>query len=160
MPSHKSDRSEHQVAALPLRLSSEGHLELLLVTSRETRRWIVPKGWPMKGVKDHKAAAIEAREEAGVRGVALRTEIGRYSYWRRTGRDFRLTEVVAFALRVEARLTKWKEQGQRETRWAGLLDAADLVADPELSTLIVRLPLNLAVMKFFGCVPGSQSARQ
>ncbi|GGE05394.1 NUDIX hydrolase [Aureimonas endophytica] len=138
------------MAALPLRLSEAGRPELLVVTSRETRRWIVPKGWPMKGLKDHKAAAIEALEEAGVRGTMLRRAAGHYSYWRRTRTDFRLTDVVAYALKVETVLAEWKEREQREARWANLLDAADLVADPELSTLIVRLPLDAKVMKFLG----------
>lgn len=63
-----SQKILRQVASLPLRRSEDGKIEVLLVTSRETRRWIIPKGWPMKGKKQHEAAAIEAEEEAGVIG--------------------------------------------------------------------------------------------
>ena len=60
--------AHRQVAALPLRRSKKGALEILLVTSRTTGRWIIPKGWPSKRIKDHKAAAREARQEGGVKG--------------------------------------------------------------------------------------------
>ncbi len=58
-----------QVAAIPVRKSAEGQLEVLLVTTRETQRWVVPKGWPLPRRPDHEAAANEAWEEAGVRGT-------------------------------------------------------------------------------------------
>src|SRR5262245_27803842 len=57
-----------------------GDIEILVVTSRETRRWIIPKGWPMKGKEPHKAAAIEAWEEAGVRGKPNKKSVGSYTY--------------------------------------------------------------------------------
>lgn len=107
----------------------------------------------MKGLKDHKAARIEAREEAGIRGPMLHSAVGRYAYWRRTTKDFRLTEVVAYAMRVERQFKSWKEKGQREARWAGVPDAADLDFEPELSTLIVRLPLDPKVMEFLTLRP-------
>ncbi|WP_193227773.1 NUDIX hydrolase [Aureimonas psammosilenae] len=159
MPAAKKSRHDYQVAALPLRLSPDGRPELLLVTSRQTQRWIVPKGWTMKGVKDHRAAATEAFEEAGIEGTMLREPVGCYTYWRRTSHDFRLTTVVAYAMRVERTLAKWKEKGQREMRWAGLLQAADLVAEPELSTLIARLPLDRQVMSLIAPEPGGSSQR-
>ena len=87
----------NQVAAIPVRRRGDGNLEVLLVTSRETRRWIVPKGWPWPEVSDHEAAAAEAWEEAGVRGRILADELGAYTYdkqrdrarvrWRRSGGD-------------------------------------------------------------------------
>ncbi|MGB7917572.1 MAG: NUDIX domain-containing protein, partial [Rhodomicrobium sp.] len=64
--------ARRQVAALPLRLAKNGAIEILLVTSRDTGRWIIPKGWTSKRIKDCKAAAREAREEAGVKGKILR----------------------------------------------------------------------------------------
>lgn len=146
----KSDRARDQIAALPVRLTATGAIEVLLVTSRETRRWIIPKGWPMKGLKDHQAAEVEAREEAGVKGRMLRGSIGHYTYWRRTEVDFRLCRVAVFLMRVERQLKNWKEKGQRENRWAGVLDAADLVLEPELSTLIVRLPTDDRALEFLG----------
>ena len=129
-------KSGRQVAALPMRLTDNGDSQVLLVTSRETRRWIIPKGWPMKGLKDHRAAAIEAEEEAGLKGRMLKNAVGQYTYWRRTKRDFRLTSVHVFLLCVEGRLERWKEIGQREMRWVAWQDVATIVQEPELVSLI------------------------
>ena len=63
---HRKPRK--QAAALPVRVDDEGRVHVLLITSRETQRFIIPKGWPMKGRKDHQAAAIEAQQEAGIIG--------------------------------------------------------------------------------------------
>ena len=72
-----------QVAALPLRQAKDGTLEILLVTSRDTGRWIIPKGWPSKRLKDCKVAAREARQEAGVKGKIRREATGSYWYVKR-----------------------------------------------------------------------------
>ena len=72
-----------QVAALPVRRTPSGALRVLLVTSRETRRMVIPKGWPWRGVKDYKAAAEEAREEAGILGKTRKKPIGSYTYFKR-----------------------------------------------------------------------------
>ena len=129
-------KPKRQVAALPMRLSATGVPQVLLVTSRETRRWIIPKGWPMKGLKDHRAAAIEAAEEAGVQGRVLKRAVGQYTYWRRTKRDFRLTPVSVFLLSVDGAMKRWKEKGQREVSWIDARYAAVVVQEPELVTLI------------------------
>jgi 8-oxo-dGTP pyrophosphatase MutT (NUDIX family) len=68
-----------QFAALPYRVAAEG-LEILLVTSRDTRRWVIPKGWPLKREKPHASAAREALEEAGVTGKIGKVAIGDYAY--------------------------------------------------------------------------------
>ena len=78
-----------QIAAMPIRRVADGSAEILLVTSRTTQRWIVPKGWPIKGLKDHDAAAREAFEEAGVVGRISEKPAGRYTYWKRMSRPFR-----------------------------------------------------------------------
>ena len=70
-----------QVAALPVRIDTGGKPWILLVTSRETSRWIIPKGWTMKGRRAWEAAAIEAIEEAGVVGRLRRKPIGSYHYF-------------------------------------------------------------------------------
>src|ERR1700761_2252507 len=72
-----------QYAALPWRHRHGEELEILLATSRETRRWVIPKGWPMKNRKPHAAAAQEAFEEAGVSGRVMKRSIGRYNYVKR-----------------------------------------------------------------------------
>jgi len=86
----KSDRtSDTQYGALPWRHGPHG-LEIMLITSRETKRWVIPKGWPMVGKKPHRVAEIEAFQEAGVKGIIAkkadrRLSISENSFrWRRT----------------------------------------------------------------------------
>ncbi len=130
-----------QIAAMPIRRLPGGGLEVLLVTSRTTRRWIVPKGWPIKGLTDPEAAAREAYEEAGVVGHIVKEPAGRYSYWKRMSDHFVLCEVTLFLLDVERQLPTWAEQGQRESRWFSPEDAADLVDEPELASAIRNVSL-------------------
>ena len=85
------------MAALPLRLAKDGEFEILLVTSRDTGRWIIPKGWTSKRIKDCKAAAREAREEAGVKGKILRDAIGTYRYFKRELGNGARVEVQRFS---------------------------------------------------------------
>ncbi len=132
-----------QVAAVPVRNDPEGQLRVLLMTSRETQRLIVPKGWPMKGRKDHRAAAIEAREEAGVIGRMHKKPIGTYIYWKRLPGRFEFCRVKVFILEVERQLTLWREKDQRRIGWFRANDAADLVDDPGLGTIIRKLPKRL-----------------
>ena len=73
-----------QYGALPYRFTPEAALEILLVTTRRTRRWIIPKGWPIKGLRSPKAAAREAYEEAGVSGRVGVKPIGTFTYERRS----------------------------------------------------------------------------
>jgi 8-oxo-dGTP pyrophosphatase MutT (NUDIX family) len=128
-----------QVSALPLQRDEQGNLRVLLITSRETRRWIIPKGWPMKGLDDSEAAAREALEEAGVTGRVRRKPIGTYQYWKRGVASFELCEVKVYPLEVERQLETWREKGQREARWFSPEDAADLVEEPGLRALIATL---------------------
>src|SRR6185295_17513160 len=72
-----------QLAALPWRRGLDGALEVLLITSRESRRWVMPKGWPIKGLKASAAAAREAFEEAGLVGETSKKKVGVYSYDKR-----------------------------------------------------------------------------
>ena len=79
--SREPDREPRaQFAALPWRLGAEGAVEVLLITSRETRRWVIPKGWPIKGRSSAKSAAREAFEEAGVVGKIGKAPIGVFAY--------------------------------------------------------------------------------
>lgn len=129
-----------QIAALPYRIGDQGQVEVLLVTSRDTGRWVIPKGWPMKNKKPHKAAAQEAVEEAGVKGSVSNTPIGRYVYWKRRTRDFVLCEVNVYPLRVLKQLKTWPEQGQRQLRWFTPDEAAHQIEEPDLAELIRELP--------------------
>ncbi len=111
----------------------------MLITSRETRRWVVPKGWPMKGLKPHDAAAVEAAEEAGLVGEIDSQPIGSYTYLKRLKDDLSVAvQVSVFPLSVQGQVESWKEQGQREFRWFRYQKAAALVAEPSLRRLILE----------------------
>jgi 8-oxo-dGTP pyrophosphatase MutT (NUDIX family) len=132
----KTVAESQQVAALPLRLRA-GRLEVCLVTTRTTRRWTIPKGWPMKGIKDHLAAGIEAEQEAGLRGKAGKRAIGSYLYWKRFEDRFELVRVTVFRFDVEDTLPSFREQDQREVRWFPIEEARELVDEPGLAAIIL-----------------------
>ncbi len=127
-----------QYAALPYRVDG-ARVRILLITSRRSRRWIIPKGWPIEGLKPHEAAAAEAAEEAGIVGTAEAQPIGSYRYLKmgRGGESARAVQVIAFPLLVEAHHHAWKEQAERSQHWFRYQDAAALVAEPALKRLIV-----------------------
>jgi|SRR4051794_19248348 8-oxo-dGTP pyrophosphatase MutT (NUDIX family) len=125
-----------QVAALPWRRALSGEIEFLLLTSRETERIIIPKGWRMKGKSDAAAAAREAEQEAGVLGRVDAAPLGTYRYWKRIKKAFVPVRVAVFALEVETEMLKWKEQRQRRKQWLTRQQAATLVDEPELVSLI------------------------
>ena len=131
--------ARRQVAALPLREAKDGALEILLVTSRDTGRWIIPKGWPSKRLKDCKAAAREARQEAGVKGKIFRKAIGTYRYIKRELDNDALIEVRVFLLKVSKHYKRWPEHRERRRAWFDIEDAASRVSDPEFSSLIGML---------------------
>ncbi len=125
-----------QYAALPWRWNGE-RLEIMLVSSRETKRWIVPKGWPMSGRSGAASAAIEALEEAGLLGAISAQPIGHYFYAKRfsLGKE-QLCRVEVFELRVTRQRETWLEQDQRTTQWFPAEEAVGAVSDPGLGALI------------------------
>jgi 8-oxo-dGTP pyrophosphatase MutT (NUDIX family) len=123
-----------QYAALPWR-KIDG-LEIMLVSSRETRRWIIPKGWPMAGRSGSAAAAIEALEEAGLIGVISEAPIGEFTYLKRFSHFSEPCRVEVFAMRVVRQRDNWPEKHERATQWFPVAEAIELVSDPELSDLI------------------------
>jgi predicted phosphate transport protein (TIGR00153 family) len=128
-----------QIAALPYRSDdrTDGSIRVLLVTSRGTRRWVIPKGNAMPGVSAHAAAAIEAEEEAGVIGLACPTPIGSYRYRkRRSNGSSLMVDVEVFPLAVKQELPNWKEADERERRWFSLSEASENVNEPDLRDLI------------------------
>lgn len=128
-----------QVGALPYRTDPKGRLEVMLITTRQTQRFTLPKGWPMKGKRDCKAARLEAREEAGVDGKASQDAIGSYFYWKRTDRCFVPVRVAVYPLKASATLQRWKEKSQRLRKWLRPREAALLVDEPELVTLLRQI---------------------
>ncbi|HEY0116374.1 MAG TPA: NUDIX hydrolase, partial [Allosphingosinicella sp.] len=129
-----------QIAALPYRADGSGidaPVSILLITSRETKRWVIPKGNPAAGYSAHAAAAIEAEEEAGVRGAACPTPIGSYRYRKRRPNGASLMfDVEVYPLAVTQELESWKEAGERERRWFSLAEAANAVEENDLADLI------------------------
>lgn len=141
-----------QIAALPYRrklvdaaLDAEGApartastTEILLVTSRDTGRWIIPKGHMMPGLTEFAAAAVEAEEEAGITGVISATPIGTYPYVKAlsNGRSMVMT-VAVYPLLVTHEADTWKEQHQRTRRWFAVDDAVAQVDEAELKVLIM-----------------------
>ncbi len=112
-------------------------VRILLVTSRGTGRWVIPKGNVPTGSTPHAAAAAEAEEEAGVIGAACPTPIGSFRYRKLRGNGASLmADVEVFPLAVTTELLKWKEQHQRERRWFPLAEAANLVDEEDLRDLI------------------------
>jgi 8-oxo-dGTP pyrophosphatase MutT (NUDIX family) len=129
-----------QVAALPVRRAKSGAFEILLVTSRNTGRWIIPKGWPSKRLKDHKAAAREAKEEAGVEGKIKRKAIGSYRYVKTEIGPGDPVDVMVYLLSVRKEHKRWPEKKHRQRAWVALDSAAEKVQEPELSVLLGTLP--------------------
>ncbi len=127
-----------QVAALPIRFGPDG-VAALLISSRETRRWIVPKGWPIKGRKDYEAAQREALEEAGVTGKVHKHPIGAYTYAKRLADGLQPCRVMVYLLEVEKELSSWSEMGERARQWFALETAAERISEPGLARLMRTL---------------------
>jgi 8-oxo-dGTP pyrophosphatase MutT (NUDIX family) len=130
-----------QYAALPYRFA-DGRLEVLLITSRETRRWILPKGWEEKKIKPHDMAALEAYEEAGVRGKVKKRPLGTYLYEKRLDSGDTVTcKVHVFPLEVAEELTDWPEKAERTRMWTTPAQAAMLISEGGLVSILLNLGL-------------------
>jgi len=131
--------SAAQYAALPWRRRRGDRLEILLVTTRRTGRWIVPKGWPVSGCSPGECAAREAMEEAGVLGVIALKPIGAFPYrkQRKSGESVRC-RVEVFPLQVTHQLRNWPEKSVRQTCWCTAEDAAARTSDPGLRRVIAK----------------------
>lgn len=132
---------ELQVAALCCRADASGGTEVLLITSRDTGRWVLPKGWPMPGRSDAEAARIEAWEEAGVKAGRLSDEpVGSYGYSKRLdGGETIPVRVRVWRLDVVKMARTYPEQAERRRVWLSPKAAAQRVDEPELKTILRRL---------------------
>ncbi len=128
-----------QYAALCFRYTGSGEeIEILVVTSRTSARWIIPRGWPMKRKKPHEAAAIEAWEEAGVRGRVRKDAVGRYTYLKMLDNGDVVPCVVdVFQIEITGEETSFKERGERLLEWVRPDEAARRVREIELKSLLV-----------------------
>lgn len=127
-----------QYGVLPYRVDEEGQAEFLLITSKERRRWVIPKGNPIPFFLNYESAAREAFEEAGVEGRIGAAPIGtfRYDKRRRSGASAAAI-VTVYPLLVTREAARWPEKGERELRWFAPEAAAEAVEEPELKVIIM-----------------------
>lgn len=125
-----------QVGALAWRVAGGG-IEVLVITSRETGRWVIPKGGLIEGLDEAGSAALEAEEEAGVRGRIGGAPVGEYGYLKRLkGHRVRPCVVAVYPLAVEEELSDWPERDQRRREWVSPAEAAERVGEPELKAIL------------------------
>jgi 8-oxo-dGTP pyrophosphatase MutT (NUDIX family) len=137
----KSPGSEEwveQAAAICCRVSEKGHIEVLLLSSRDTGRWVIPKGFIEKKETSFKAAQREALEEAGVVGKVRKRPIGRYIYRKDGGREL---TVVVHLLRFDRAKDEFREKSQRNSVWLAPIDAARLVDEPKLKDMLSSIDM-------------------
>ena len=125
-----------QYAALPFRMNKSGQPEVLLITSRETKRWVIPKGWPMSNKLPCQTAQIEAYEEAGILGNVRFEPVGFYRYLKQRIKKPVWCRVAVFPMTVEQQCATWPEKDERIGRWFSLEEAAKAVHEPELADII------------------------
>ena len=126
-----------QYGVLAYDIADDGEPRILLITSRSTRRWVIPRGNPIPGLSPAQSAAQEAYEEAGIIGPVEADAIGLYSYEKRRRLGFAVPAVVhLFRMNVAEERDEWPEKGQRERRWFPAEEAAAAVHEPELAKLI------------------------
>lgn len=115
-----------------------GQVELLLMTSRDTGRWVIPKGWPMNGKLSHDVAAREAFEEAGVRGTVEAQAVGAYTYPKCLKDGVTVScRVQVYPLEVTDLAKNFKEKGLRKIEWVSFEEAAQRVQEPKLRKIIL-----------------------
>lgn len=131
--------TEKQYAALCFRhvAGSEDPVQLLLITSRDTGRWVIPKGWGDAKRKPHETAQREAWEEAGVVGRVRKKPFGYYTYTKKLNDEANVMVVVqVYLLQVLDLEAEFPEKGQRILRWFSPSAAAAAVKEPDLKYLI------------------------
>ena len=124
-----------QSAVIPVRQAKKG-LEVLLITSRNTGRWVIPKGNIKKGLTPAKSAYEEALEEAGVKGKVYDRKLGRYRYTKPEGPT--QCDVIVFLMKVEKEMSEWPEKNERRRKWFPAKKAAERVAEKRLSKILAN----------------------
>ena len=125
-----------QFAALPYH-RRKGQVQVLLITSLDTDRWILPKGWPMDGCTPAATAAQEAWEEAGIRGVVSEACLGFYSYTKTLPEGGTIPCIAAiFPLEVQDLADDFPEAGQRRRKWFTPAKAASRISEPDLKKIL------------------------
>ena len=130
----------HQAGVIAYRVL-DGKVRVLLVTSRDTGRWIIPKGNIKAGELPCKAAENEAYEEAGVKGAIIGSiPLGTYTYFKKLeSGEARAATVEVYLLLVKERLKKWPERNERKLSWVSTKEAVALVEEPGIVPLLLQL---------------------
>jgi len=139
-------RQQYAALCYRLRKKKQDGVEVLLLTSRDSGRWVIPKGWPMQGKKSHTVAEREAWEEAGVKGKADRELYGHFRYAKGLDSGLKIPcRVQVHLLEVKDMAKVFPEKGSRRLEWVSCQEAAARVQEPELKELILRLPEALGI---------------
>jgi 8-oxo-dGTP pyrophosphatase MutT (NUDIX family) len=137
LPGARKTDVRTQFAALCYRLR-KGKVQVLLITSRGSGRWIVPKGWPIHGKTPAQSATTEAWEEAGVRGISDGRCVGIFSFSKETSNLGELPCVaMVFAVEVKTLAKEYPEAAQRDRAWVSPKKAAKMVDEPELARILL-----------------------
>jgi 8-oxo-dGTP pyrophosphatase MutT (NUDIX family) len=126
-----------QVAALPFRRDASG-VQVMLVTTRQSQRWIIPKSWQIRGLKAHRCAALEAYEEAGLSGSVSKSAIGEFEYLKQLGPKAAPCRVHVFAFEATREKRRWPEMHERKRAWFTPEQAAAIVLEPGLRKILLR----------------------
>lgn len=125
-----------QCAVLPIRFF-DAKPRVLMVTTLNTKRWVIPKGWQENGIPAYQMAAQEGYEEAGVVGTVFFDSIGSFSYIKRTRTgELKTCDVDVFGMLVNSQLPSWPEKGKRDMRWISITKAMNLASDPDLKNFL------------------------
>ena len=137
IPSRKTD-VRAQFAALCFRwIKEQRESRILLISSRDSGRWILPKGWPVNGRTPAQSALLESYEEAGVQGKVYDQCMGHYSYTKLMGNRRAVACVVGvYPIRVKSLLKKFPERGERRRIWLSPKDAAKMISEPALKPML------------------------
>lgn len=130
----KPDNYYLQSGVLPYRILDE-KIEILLITSRNKKKWIIPKGIIESGMKAYESAALEALEEAGVIGEILQDPLGNYKVKKWDG----ICEVLVYPMKVENETKQWLEDSFRERKWFSVDEAKEVIERGKLKKLLKEL---------------------
>ena len=125
-----------QVGALCFQIIPNENPKVLLITSRRSQRWIIPKGWPIKGLKSYKVAEQEAFEEAGASGTAFDFCLGSYSYIKKLDQGLLKYNIYVYPLKVENLISDYDEAHERSRKWVNISNATELLSEPELKDIL------------------------
>ena len=133
-----SEQVFQQIGALCYRRKGS-KINILLISSRRSGRWIIPKGWKLDKLNNRKSAALEAWEEAGVQGRVSARRVGAYFYRKKKTEDSYFTcQVKVFSLQVMKMKKNFPEKNQRKQIWVTPAKAINLLMEPELKELVKK----------------------